>query len=65
MKINGQRYTVDESKSNPMVVALQYPDCPTKEICVYMVVGFGTIAKQCEYLKIEGENAECKKEIER
>lgn len=44
-----------------MVVAMQYPDCPIKEICVFMVVGFGTIAEQCKYFKSETDKdkAEC------
>lgn len=50
---------VDESRSNPMVVAMQFPDCPINEICFYMVVGFGTIAEQCKNLKVEGNIAEC------
>ncbi len=61
MKIDPAKWKTDESRSNPMVVAQQYPDCPINEICIYMVVGFGSIAKQCEYLKIstDGESAEC------
>lgn len=65
MKLYPDKFTVDESRSNPMVVALQSPDCPINEICVYMAVGFGTVMRQCEHLKIEGEEAECLKEEER
>ena len=63
MKIDPDKLKVDESRSNPMVVAMQYPDCPINEICMYMVVGFGSVAKQCEHLKVEGETAECLYEV--
>ena len=61
MKIDPDKFKVDESRSNPMIVAMQYPDCQINEICAYMVVGFGSILKQCEYLKAaqNSEIAEC------
>ncbi len=61
MKIDPTKWKTDESRSNKMVVAQRYPDCPINEICVYIVMGFGSIAKQCEHLKIskDGESAKC------
>jgi len=61
LELDPKKFKVDESRSNPMVVAMQYPDCPIKEICVFMVVGFGTIAEQCKYFKSETDKdkAEC------
>ncbi len=59
MRIDPKKLTVNEARSNPMVVALETPDCPINEICLFMVAGFGTIAEQCKHLKIDGEEAEC------
>ncbi len=59
MKIDPKKLTVNEARSNPMVVAMETPDCPIKEICLFLVVGFGTVADQCKHLKIDGEEAEC------
>lgn len=63
MKLDPDKFKEDESKSNPMVVAMRYPDCPINEICVFIVIGFGSIAKQCEYFKSDPkeESAECLK----
>lgn len=59
MKIDPDNFKVDETQSNPMVVAMRYPDCPINEICFFMAVGFGSVTKQCEHLKAEGEISEC------
>lgn len=59
MKLDPGKFTVDESQSNPDIVAMQYPGCPIKGICFFMAVGFGSVAKQCEHLKTEGDTAEC------
>lgn len=61
MNLDPEKFKVDEGRSNPMVVAMQYPDCPINEICVFMVVGFGTIPKQCKHFKSDPEKpeAEC------
>jgi hypothetical protein len=63
MNLDPEKFKTDESRSNPMVVAMQHSDCPINEICFYMVVGFGTIAKQCEHLRHLGDanrdTAEC------
>lgn len=60
MKIDTTKFVVDESRSNPMVVAMQHPDCPIKEICVYLAVGFGSPLHPCKHFKVEGEDsAEC------
>jgi len=62
-ELDPKKFKVDESRSNPMVVAQQYPDCPINEICFYMVVGFGSVPKKCSYLKQDkkGEHIFCKK----
>lgn len=51
MDLDPEKFKTDESKSNPMVVAMAHPDCPLspKEPCVYIVVGPGTIAEQCRF----------------
>jgi hypothetical protein len=59
MKLDADKFKTDESRSNPMVVAQQYAGCPINEICVYVVVGFGTIAEQCKYFKDEKDSAYC------
>lgn len=61
MKLDPNKFKVDENRSNPMVVAMQYPDCPINEICFFAVVGFGTIAEQCKHFKPDPEKpeAEC------
>jgi len=61
MNLNPDKFKVDESKSNPMVVAMQYPDCQINGICFFMVVGFGTIQEQCKHFKSDPEKptAEC------
>ncbi len=59
MKIDPKKLTVNEARSNPMAVALESPDCPIKGVCVFIVVGFGTVADQCNCLKINGGEMEC------
>ena len=61
MNLDPNKFKVDESRSNPMVVAMQYPDCQINEICVYVAVGFGSSLKQCEYFKSDSAKpeAEC------
>jgi len=58
-----KKFKIDENRSNPMVVAQQYPDCPINEICFYMVVGFGSVPKVCPHLKQDknGKHIFCKK----
>lgn len=58
MKIDPDKLTTNESRSNPMVVAMSYPDCPINEPCFFMAVG-GAVVKQCEHLKASGDSAEC------
>ena len=58
MKIDMTKLVVDESRSNPMVVAEKYTDCPINEICFFMAVG-GAIVEQCKHLQPDGEGAEC------
>jgi hypothetical protein len=59
VKLDHNKFKTDESRSNPAVVALQYPDCPINEICIYISTGFARPVKQCEHLKAEGEEGEC------
>jgi len=59
MKLDPKKLTVDESRSNPMGVSFVYPDCPINKVCFIMRAGFGNILKQCEYLKTNGDDAEC------
>ena len=58
MKIDITKMATDESRSNPMVVAQKYADCPIDDICFFMAVG-GAVLEQCKYLQAEGEGAEC------
>lgn len=54
MKIDPKKFTTDESKSNPYIVAIVYSDCPIKGVCTY------SGQSNCKYLKIiNDENAEC------
>ena len=65
MNLDSKRFKVDELRSNPMVVAMQYPDCPINEICFYLVVGFGSVAERCKDFKENPESeteAECLRE---
>ena len=66
MKIDPNKFETDEKRSNPMVVAMQYPDCSINEICAYIAVGFGTVLKQCEYLQFSNNNeqADCLKDMD-
>ena len=63
MKLDPEKLKVDESRSNPMRVAMCYPDCPIDKVCVDMAVGFGTVLRQCEYLDFgddkEAMTADC------
>jgi len=58
MNFDMTKFVEDEKKSNPMVVALRYPDCPqTDEICVGLSVGFGTPVYTCPFFKQESEDS--------
>jgi len=59
MKLDPKTFKVDENRSNPMVVAMQTPDCPIGEICFYLVVGFGSVTEECKHFKPDGDDAEC------
>jgi len=58
MKIDVTKLAIDESRSNPMVVAEKYADCPIDAICFFMAVG-GAVVEQCKHLKTEDDTAEC------
>lgn len=45
MKIDATKFAIDESRSNTMVVAQKYADCPINEICFYMAVGGAVVEK--------------------
>ena len=66
MKLDPDKFEIDEKRSNPMRVAMCYPDCPINEVCAHMVVGSGTILKQCEYLQLSDnkEQGECLKDMD-
>ena len=61
VKLDPYKFETDESKSNPLVVAVRHPDCKINEICAYIGVGFGSVLRQCQYLKAEQDSkiAEC------
>ena len=63
MNLPPEGFATDESKSNPMVVAMAPPDCPLPEKtpCVYIVVGPGTIADKCQHFVSDANEptAEC------
>lgn len=59
MKIDAEDLVKDESKSNPMAVAITHPKCQISRPCFYMVVGSGAITEQCKHFKAVGEAAEC------
>ena len=64
MLLDPKKMVVDESRSNPMVVAVTYPDCPLKDadgkvpVCVYMAVGSGAPMKPCKHIKMDEEKTE-------
>lgn len=60
-QIDTDKFVTDESKSNPLVVALHDPDCPLGDgsVCGRMVVGFGTWQTDCEHLSFDGDKAMC------
>ena len=66
MKIDPDKFEIDEKQSNPMRVAMVYPDCPINEVCAHIVVGFGTVLKQCRYLQFSAnkEQADCSKDMD-
>ena len=65
MNINLNKFKTDESRSNPMVVAMQYPDCSINQICFYAAVGFGTPLEQCKHFKVVSDDkAECLYNVE-
>ena len=61
MKIDPDKIETNEDKSNPMVVAMQYKDCPINEPCFFLVVGFGKLVKQCNFFQPDKNKpeAEC------
>jgi hypothetical protein len=59
MKLDPEKFNTDESRSNPMVIAQHYDDCPINSICVFMVMGSGQTAEQCKYFKDEPDSAVC------
>lgn len=59
MKLDKDKLKVDESRSNPMVVALQYADCPINEICMYVATGLTGGISPCKHLNEDDEEGEC------
>jgi hypothetical protein len=63
LKLDPDKFKEDESRSNPMVVAMTYPGCPIKGVCFGMAVGFGNPVNECPHLKTDGNTyMECGKE---
>jgi len=59
MKLDSTKFKEDKSRSNPMVVAMRYYDCPINEICIFVAVGFGSSVRQCEYFEDKEDSAYC------
>lgn len=59
MILDVDKFRTDESKSNPMQVAQQYPGCPIDSICFHVVVGFGSVVEICPHLNADQDPAEC------
>ena len=60
MKIDPEKFVTDESRSNPMMVAMTYLDCPIKGVCSYIVAGSGQVTDPCVFFKNHGDDtAEC------
>ena len=53
MQIDPKKIKPDESRSNPMVAAFSYPDCPLpeKRPCFFVVVGPGSMQEVCPHFK--------------
>ena len=60
MKIDPDKFTQDESRSNPMVAAMKYEDCPVNQICFFIAMGAPT--NMCPHFQAEGEGANCTKQ---
>jgi hypothetical protein len=65
MKIVPEKFKVDERRSNPMIVAMQYLDCPINDICVYMAIGFGSVVEKCKFFEDQdhGISAWCTQDV--
>ncbi len=59
MKLDLCKFKEDESKSNPMAVAMAYPDCPIGRPCFHVAVGPGTPLEVCPHFKDFSDEAEC------
>jgi hypothetical protein len=66
MILDPKKFFQDESKSNPMAVAMSYPECPLpeKRPCFWVVTGLGGApAEICPHFKDESTQetpkAEC------
>ena len=52
-------------KSNPMIIALGYPNCPLGYVCFYVAAGSGIVAQRCAHIHTSSpheflpENAKC------
>ena len=61
MKLDQEKFTENEAKSNHAAVGMEYADCPIQKICFAIATGFGGAAVgMCEHLDFK--EGECKYE---
>jgi len=58
-ELDVSRLVTDESMSNPVAVAMRYPECPINKICVYITIGSGSLSNLCKYFKVCEERVDC------
>ena len=63
MRLEVDKYSADESRSNPMAVAMINSICPVNQVCFYTVIGPGTMGDKCVHFREEVYGADC--DIER
>jgi hypothetical protein len=67
MKLDPKKFFPDEGHSNHSVQAFATPDCPKepKEACFGIATALGgAFAEICKFFAPDGEEAECKKDLE-
>lgn len=60
MRLNPDKFTVDESRSNHMASAMKNADCTINQICFF--IAMGAPFEICPFFKEMGESAECVRE---
>ena len=59
MRLEVDKYSADESRSNPMAVAMVNSACPVNQVCFYTIIGPGTMGDKCAHFVEEVFGASC------